>query len=681
MAVLSKTGPVFGANFPNLKMYGCQYGAQCRRINMDHLKEFKHPVSVYMSRTAVVHDDAKDEYNGIPHCKDKDGCTNSSPKHRKNYWHPGDECVDIEQSLDNIAEHMSNKQLQTAQPPVCMNDLLLNIKENVSGAMDLNAFKSLKEISMAKVAAAINESPNDYIEYFQNMSEEMAKPYFKLLTFYALEQLVEGNAFEWWNTEESVSDYFTALENKYRVMFVNDRSNNELADPYLMMNTVFAGYETKIPNETKNTLVLNPDFEPGPAFASRELFMKQWHHITGGVFENIDLSNLFFAGGAVLAALQPFDPSKDINEQLIEKGYYNSDIDIFVHGIEDTITATERIQKFCKDVQEKVGDELCFIRNRNSLTIVRKFPLRQIQVIFRLYKSPSEVLLGFDIDCCCAGFDGKEVYGIPRFFAAITYQRNTVDVTRRSPSYEFRLYKYSKRGFGVLIPGNDIKLPESKIDDNNESLLTGLPRLISLYNGWAKKLNPRYEEHTDEEDLDNADLENFLKLAQEDSSVVNSKRVRGSLLPDSRTTEIIDIDRYTEANSFKYSNYMMIKIPYSANWDLARIKNFVGYMNSAFSMCHNYGPFMDLEFSTVLTGGDEDFYDIPDCVEIVDSAESALQKELAYVVVEDGHEVISKYTPSECWLIDNPGQQMLTGSFQPIFSDLQSWINGTEIKN
>lgn len=39
-------------------------------------------------------------------------------------------------------------------------------------------------------------------------------------------------------------------------------------------------------------------------------------------------------------------------------------------------------------------------------------------------------------------------------------QCNTVDVTRRSPSYEVRLAKYSRRGFEVYVPA----LEREKVD-------------------------------------------------------------------------------------------------------------------------------------------------------------------------------------------------------------------------
>ncbi len=46
---------------------------------------------------------------------------------------------------------------------------------------------------------------------------------------------------------------------------------------------------------------------------------------------------------------------------------------------------------------------------------------------------------------------GERVWANPRAIMAMMRQCNTVDVTRRSPSYEVRLTKYAKRGFEVYI--------------------------------------------------------------------------------------------------------------------------------------------------------------------------------------------------------------------------------------
>ncbi|KAJ3268021.1 hypothetical protein HDV01_003594, partial [Terramyces sp. JEL0728] len=293
-------------------MTSCRYGANCYRINMDHLRQFEHPISVYMSRTAVTHEEV-DEHKWIAQCKDRDQCTDTSPEHLQLYWHDGDLYIDPYEALSKHASEMKDKRLETEQDPVLMNGIELNSSDHPE--IRVNSIRSLKDMAMEKVAQAINEAPLNYVNYFQNMPEEICKCYFKLLTFHSLEKLVETNAFEWWQGDLSFSQFNRKLETHYRQLSVSDRTSRELKDPYLMMSDVFVGYQTKKFDEgDSNTLVLNRDYEPGAAFASRELFKKQWHHLTGGVFQDIDLSNLFFAGGAVLAALQPFDPTKDINE-------------------------------------------------------------------------------------------------------------------------------------------------------------------------------------------------------------------------------------------------------------------------------------------------------------------------------------------------------------------------------
>ena len=60
--------------------------------------------------------------------------------------------------------------------------------------------------------------------------------------------------------------------------------------------------------------------------------------------------------------------------------------------------------------------------------------------------------MGFDIDSCTFGFDGEKVWTLPRGRRALNKRYNLVDLSRRSLTYEYRLQKYSKRGFGVRIP-------------------------------------------------------------------------------------------------------------------------------------------------------------------------------------------------------------------------------------
>lgn len=122
--------------------------------------------------------------------------------------------------------------------------------------------------------------------------------------------------------------------------------------------------------------------------------------------------------------------------------------------------------------------------------MVSQYPYRHVQVVLRLYSSPSEgahrpleacfsrpplgyfptliapacqriaVLNGFDVDSCAVGYDGQTVWVAQRAHLALTTQQNPVDMTRRSPTYEMRLAKYALRGFEVTRP-YAISLPVS----------------------------------------------------------------------------------------------------------------------------------------------------------------------------------------------------------------------------
>ncbi len=44
-----------------------------------------------------------------------------------------------------------------------------------------------------------------------------------------------------------------------------------------------------------------------------------------------------------------------------------------------------------------------------SVTLLGLYPFRHVQIVLRCYVSPAQVLMGFDIDCCCVAFDGRTV--------------------------------------------------------------------------------------------------------------------------------------------------------------------------------------------------------------------------------------------------------------------------------
>ena len=107
-----------------------------------------------------------------------------------------------------------------------------------------------------------------------------------------------------------------------------------------------------------------------------------------------------------------------------------------------------------------------------------------MQIILRLYASPAEVLLGFDVDCCCIGYDGSNVWALPRCLRALRHQVNVVNALHAWPnraSYEFRLVKYASRGFSIAVPGlQKLEINADKIRRTPLEQLMGLGRLLSI---------------------------------------------------------------------------------------------------------------------------------------------------------------------------------------------------------
>lgn len=98
----------------------------------------------------------------------------------------------------------------------------------------------------------------------------------------------------------------------------------------------------------------------------------------------------------------------------------------------------------------------------------------------RIYKNVSEILTGFDIDCSGAAYDGEQVYCTPRALQSYITQINHIDLSRRSPSYENRLSKYSHRGFEVYWPNLDRSRIDPTIFERSFQRTLGLARLLVL---------------------------------------------------------------------------------------------------------------------------------------------------------------------------------------------------------
>ena len=235
-------------------------------------------------------------------------------------------------------------------------------------------------------------------------------------------------------------------KNMYYSNYKNHKMNT---DPhYNLVNIDESTLETMI--------ITNYQYSRAIKEASNILFKRQqplkstpWDTLQKSIKEELDplfiekyKDHIFIAGGKIFSLLF---------------GTKSSDIDIFLHSCDEK-TAEEIIlaiaDKLTKDAKFKI------IRTEHALSInVRdRYRYNKYQIIFRLYHSPSEILHGFDVDCCCLGYDGSHIWATERACYALNHGYNLVNFDRLSPSYEYRLAKYGTRGVSVKIPNFDLKL-------------------------------------------------------------------------------------------------------------------------------------------------------------------------------------------------------------------------------
>lgn len=142
--------------------------------------------------------------------------------------------------------------------------------------------------------------------------------------------------------------------------------------------------------------------------------------------------------------------------------------------------AIEKIKQIERNIKDSILAEVTTIRTKNAITIASAYPIRHVQIVLRLYDSISQILTGFDVDVACVAYDGKQVYAAPRALTAFMTQANTIDLTRRSPSYENRLSKYSHRGFEVHWPSLERSRIDPTIFERSFGRTQGLARLLIL---------------------------------------------------------------------------------------------------------------------------------------------------------------------------------------------------------
>jgi hypothetical protein len=191
----------------------------------------------------------------------------------------------------------------------------------------------------------------------------------------------------------------------------------------------------------------------------------------------LSLGNVVISGGYALKHVASHEPSA-------------SDIDIFVWGVTEQ-QATVKLQQ----IGSIVGGHPYFTGNACTFVDNNFEDNLSVQVILRLYGTPSEIVHGFDIQASkvLMTMDNGVIkcYGTPSFITTMQYNAVWIDTERQSSTYALRMIKYFCKGFSVVLTGyneesacetfmSSIKAKDIRSNEANMSSQKGLSLLLHM---------------------------------------------------------------------------------------------------------------------------------------------------------------------------------------------------------
>lgn len=359
--------------------------------------------------------------------------------------------------------------------------------------------------------------------------------------------------------------------------------------------------------------------------------------------EGVDLSGVLIAGGSICAILTG-DQSRD------------TDIDLFLCGyktVEELETRAKRLAKDLSNYYIKINSNVTIYRTEHAVSILPHY-ISPIQIILRGYETPSQVLHGFDIGSCAVGFWNGCFMTTSLGLFAMKYKMNIFDLSRRSTTYEFRLFsKYANRGFCVIVPELDLsKLkPDTRI--NKFILVSSVDHTantfsydITSYGGSDYSVYAR-----NFEDIKYHNIDQFAKPGGP-KNLLYGRRCKTS---DEVADNIFNIE-------CQYPSEEDVRIMLSNK----PIINAHGFQIGRFKKYHGEERIVEAFQAVLNMKKDEETYN-----KLVEELnEIAMNRIMANV---EKFKAEGTLTIPVKWMLDNPGKQ-LTSSFHPIYSTAEEWF-------
>ncbi|KAJ4398406.1 hypothetical protein N0V85_006294 [Neurospora sp. IMI 360204] len=466
-------------------------------------------------------------------------------------------------------------------------------------------------------------------------------------------------------------------EARLRQAYAQEPDSELLKDPYVNVLPLFTDNTSDIKIRARNIEaeseeerarhimplpkdMRRPDQSPAVVQSHKE-FQKNFNIFSESSLVELNWDNVVAAGSSVVNCILPVPKKYSGSKRLMREFYHEkfspaSDVDLFLYGLTEE-QAIEKIKEIESQVRDALLCETTTVRTKHAVTICSQYPTRHIQIVLRIYKSVSEILTGFDIDCSGAAYDGKQVYCTPRALQSYMTQINHIDLTRRSPSYENRLSKYSRRGFEVYWPELDRSRIDPTIFERSFMRTLGLARLLVLERLPTAKARDNYVDQRRQERGRPA-LNRFMR---------KNFRAMGGNIKDDYDDEIADW-----VNEEEVSNYHTFTIPYGPKFHAKKIEK----------LCYTRDLLLNAEWNqrddrTVYLHRHPAFFGrfkdvVEDCCGHCPVPQTDEEKDIA-------EEEAKIYVSGRISFIkDDPGRQQI-GSFNPLTDD--DWTEMAYIGN
>jgi len=241
------------------------------------------------------------------------------------------------------------------------------------------------------------------------------------------------------------------------------------------------------------------------------------------------------------------------------------------------------------------------------------------QFIHRIYPDISSIIGGFDLSASAFAYNGKEIFTTPLGAWSLINRYIIVDMGRRSTSYEYRLRKYLKYGFGLIFPGLTKEIVKEELINkyNDRAFYKFKEKLFDFARDNGYYVDERYElsnifkkyNKKDEKEIDKYDELAFYRLQKEkdilpllvlDINVNNDDRIgikqsKGNQYdwdhPNQRSkcddetyylnklSDYGNDEEYLAARSDYHHNHMYYKHVPSANTTRLRLNNLAGVVS------------------------------------------------------------------------------------------------------